>query len=334
VIRCGRVRIADSMRRIVLAGLLLAISYGFSCADEGRKVPRVGQLYSANPSVYKPYDDAFRDGLRSLGYVDGKNITLLPRYANGDYAQFPRLLSELIAADVDVLVVSIAAVQATMQATRTIPIVAPTMADPVRDGLVASIAHPGGNLTGGTGMGPDVDTKRLQFAMELVPGLKRVGLLFEATNSQFVNGANANRLLADGLGLSLRTYGVHNLDEIRGAFARFDKDRLQALIVWPTPLMLLHRQNILGLASHKIPVIGEGSEFAEAGALIIYSANYIEMWRHASVYVDKILKGAKPSDLPIEQPTTFVLRVNFKTARDLDITIPESILLQADEIIR
>ncbi len=295
---------------------------------------RVGQLYSANPSVHRPYDEAFRDGLRSLGYIDGKNIILLSRYADGDYTQFPRLLTELIAADVDVLVVSIAAVQAAMQATRTVPIVAPTMADPIRDGLVASIAHPGGNLTGGSGLGPAVDSKRLQFAMELVPGLKRVGLLFEATNPQFVNGANANRMLADGLGLSLRTYGVRNLDEIRSAFARFDKDRLQALIVWPTPLMLSNRQSILALASHKIPVIGEGSEFAEAGALVTYSADYVEMWRHAAVYVDKILKGAKASDLPIEQPTKFVLRVNFKTARDLGITIPESILLQADEIIR
>jgi putative ABC transport system substrate-binding protein len=167
-----------------------------------------------------------------------------------------------------------------------------------------------------------------------VPGLKRVGLLFEATNPQFENGAKANRVLADGLGLSLHTYGVHNLDEIRSAFTRFDKDRIQVLILWPTPLMILNQQSIFDLvASHKIPVIGE-IQFAKAGALLTFSANYFEMWRHAAVYVDKILKGAKPGDLPIEQPTKFVLGVNLKTARDLGITIPESILLQADEIIR
>jgi putative ABC transport system substrate-binding protein len=240
----------------------------------------------------------------------------------------------LVAGDVDVLVVSIAAVQAAMQTTRTIPIVAPAMADPVRDGLVASLAHPGGNLTGGTGMGPDADSKRIQFAMELVPGLKRLGLLFETTNPQFVNGANANRTLADSLGLSLHTYGVRNLDEMRSAFSRFARDRIQALVVWPTPLMLLHRQSILESTSHKIPVIGEGPEFAEAGALVTYSADYVEMWRHAAVYVDKILKGAKPADLPIEQPTRFTLRVNLKTAKELGITIPQSILLQADEVIR
>lgn len=321
-------------RRFVLAGTLLAISSNLLGGEEGRKVAKIGQLYSANPSVHKPYDEAFRDGLRSLGYVEGKNVIFVPRYANGDYTQFPRLLSELIAANVDLLLVSIAAVQAAMQSTRTIPIVAPTMANPLRDGLVTSIAHPGGNLTGGSGLGPDIDSKRLQFAMELVPGLEHIGLLFEATNSQFINGVTPVRELADGLGLSLHSYGVHSLDEIRGAFARFDRDRLQALIVWPTPLMLIHRQTILDLASRKLPVIGEGREFSEAGAVITYSANYIEMWRHAAVQVDKILKGAKPGDLPIEQPTKFDLRINLKSARNLGIAIPESILLQADEIIR
>ena len=148
------------------------------------------------------------------------------------------------------------------------------------------------------------------------------------------NGADANRTLAAGLGLSLRTYGVHNMDEIRNALAQFDKDRIEALILWPTPLMLLHRRAILEFTSHRIPVIGEGPELAQAGALLTYSADYVEMWRHAAVYVDKILKGAKPGDLPIERPTKFVLRVNLNAARALGITIPESILLRADEVIR
>ena len=323
------------MIHAICKGVLItwvAIGCGLAGADEGPKLQKIGQLYSGNSSVYKPYDEAFRDGLHSLGYVDGRNIILLPRYANGDYTQFPALLSELIAANVDVLLVSIAGVQAAMQATQTIPIVAPTMADPVRDGLVASMAHPGGNLTGGSSL--TLDSKRLQFAMEIVPGLKRVGLLYEATNPQFSNGADANRALAAGLGLLLHTYGVHNLDEIRSAFARFEKDRLQVLMVWTTPLLLLYRQSIMDMASHKLPVVGEGPEFAEAGAIVTYSANYIEMWRHAAVQVDKILKGAKAGDLPIEQPTKFALRVNLKTARALGITIPDSILLQADEVIR
>jgi len=272
--------------------------------------------------------------LHSLGYVDGKNITIIARYADGNLTRVPALLKELISNDVDVLVVSVTAVQAAMQATQTIPIVAPAMADPIRDGLVSSLAHPGGNLTGGTGMGPDADTKRLQFALELVPGLKRLGLLFEATNAQFENGAVTNRRLANDLGLSLHTYGVRNLDEIRTAFPRFDKDRIQALIVWPTPLMLSHRQTILEYTSRKIPVIGEGVEFAEAGALITYSADYIEMWRHAAVHIDKILRGTKPGDIPIERPTKFVLRVNLRTAKEFGITVPESILVRADQVLR
>jgi len=139
---------ANSLRRIVLTASLLVVTYGVVGAEEGKKLPKIGQLYATNPSIAKPADDAFRDGLRELGYVDGKTIILLPRYAQGDYTQFPRLLRELIAADVDVLFVNISAVQAALQATRTIPIVCPVMSDPVRDGLVASFAHPGGNLTG------------------------------------------------------------------------------------------------------------------------------------------------------------------------------------------
>ena len=325
---------ANLVRRGMLASLLLMVGCGLASAEEGKRLPKIGVLYSTNPGIAKPADDAFRDGLRELGHIDGKNIIFLTRYAQGDYSQFPRLLHELIAEDVDVLFVSISAVQAAMQATRTIPIVCAVMSDPVRDGLVASFAHPGGNLTGGSSLGPDADTKRLQFAKEVVLGLKRVGLLYEATNPQYEAGAVANRALADGLGLSLHTYGVHNLEEIRRTFARLEKDRIQALIMWDTPLMLLHRQTIMDLASRKIPVIGQGPDLAHGGALITYSAAGLEMWKQAAIYVDKILKGTKPGDLPIYQPTKFTLRVNLKAAKELGITIPEAILLQADEVIR
>jgi putative ABC transport system substrate-binding protein len=322
------------LRNVALAGLLLATEYGMAAAEGTHGLPRIGGLYMGSPSVQKPYEDALKDGLRSLGYVDGKTVAYVARYANGDSAQFPRLARELIEAKVDALVVSTAGVQAAMQATQTIPIIAPSLSDPIRDGLVTSLAHPGGNLTGGTGMGPDTDSKRLQFAMELIPGLKRIGLLYDATNPQFENGATANRLLANGLGLTLHTYGVRDVEEIRSVFARLEKDRIQALMVWPTPLMLVHRQSILDATSHKIPVIAEGTEYVQSGALISYSADYIEMWRHAAVHVFKILKGSKPGDLPIERPTKFVLRVNLKAAKELGVTIPESILARADEVIR
>jgi putative ABC transport system substrate-binding protein len=314
--------------------MLVRLVWWPAAAEEVRKLPKVGQLYSANPAVHKPYDEAFRDGLRSLGYVDGKNIVLIPRHANGDYAQFPRLLSELIALEVDVLVVSLAALPAAIQATRTIPVVAPTMGDPVKDGFVDSLSHPGRNLTGGSVLGRDAEAKRLQFAMELVPSLKRIGLLFEATNLDYLNGAENARILAEHMGLSLRIYGVHNEEELRTALVRLDRDRLQVLILWSTPFMLAHREGILQFTAHKMPVIGDGRELAHSGAIITYAADYIEMWRRGAVYVDRILKGGKPSEIPIEQTTKFVLRANLRTAKDFSITIPESILLQADEIIR
>src|SRR5215510_699127 len=212
-------RMHDRLGRIVLAGLLLATGYGVAGGEESHELPRIGQLYMGSPSVQKPYEEALKDGLRSLGYIDGKTVVYVARYANGDSTQFPRLAREIIEAKVDALVVSTAGVQAAMQATRTIPIVALSMPDPIRDGLVTSLAHPGGNLTGGAGMGPDIDSKRLQFLMELVPGLKRIGLMYDATNPQYDNGATANLILANKLGLTLHTYGVRNVDEMRSAFA-------------------------------------------------------------------------------------------------------------------
>jgi putative tryptophan/tyrosine transport system substrate-binding protein len=270
-----------------------------------------------------------------LGYVDGKTILLIPRYAQGDFSQLPQLLSELIALNIDVLFVPLATLPAAMQATRTIPIVCPTMGDPVHDGFVASLAHPGGNLTGGDIVGRDTESKRLQYAIELVPDLKRVGLLVETTNPDYLAGAEKTRELAENFGLSFHMYGVRTADQFASAFARFDKDRIQALIVWSTPLMLIHRQTILGYtAAHKLPVIGDGRELAEAGAIVTYAADYMEMWKHSAVYVDRILKGAKPADIPIERATKFILRVNLKVAKELGITVPQSILLFADELIR
>src|SRR5689334_6174517 len=180
--------------RALLSCLLLPLSYRLVDADEGPKVVKIGQLYGTNPSIAKPYDEAFRNGLRSLGYVEGKNLILLPRYAQGDPTRFPALVAELIAAHVDIFVVAITAIPAVKQATRTIPIVAPTMGgSPVEDGIVASLARPGGNLTGGCDFGPEQGTKFVQFAKEVVPNLKRVALLVEATNPEFAKGATRFR---------------------------------------------------------------------------------------------------------------------------------------------
>src|SRR6476620_2071621 len=185
-----------SLRKILITGLLWMISFGIAGAEEAKNLPKIGQVFLTTPSSTKRVEDAFRNGLYELGYVDGKNIALIPRYAQRDFSQLPRLFSELIALHVDVLFVSLDTLPAALQATRTIPIVCPIMGDPVHDGLVTSLVHPGGNLTGGSILGRDTESKRLQFAMELVPGLKRVGLLYENNNPDYLAGAENTRGLA------------------------------------------------------------------------------------------------------------------------------------------
>ncbi len=319
----------------IILTVLLAIGAGFADAADARKLPRIGLVFGSNPSSAKPFDEAFRQGLRSLGYVDGETVTILPRYALGDAARFPALLSELIALNVDVLFVAHTAIPAAMELTKTIPIVAPTMDDPVNAGYVASFARPGGNLTGGSVLGVETDSKRLELAMEVVPGLRRAGLMFEAADAQTAAQANNFRTLAQGVGVTLHPVGVRNLDEIETALKAMKRNRPQALILILSPFTLLHHGRIIaGSTSYKVPVISENREFAEAGVLLTYSTDYHEMWKRSAVYVDKILKGAKPGDLPIEQPTKFELIVNLKTAKALGIKVPESILLRADEIIR
>lgn len=319
--------------RIVLVSAL-AIAGGVVDAEDARKLPKIGQVFGTNPAVAKPYDEAFRQGLRSLGYVDGENVTILPRYAHGEPARTSAAVSELIALKVDVLVVAHTAIPAAMQATRTIPVVCPTMDDPVVAGFAASFARPGGNLTGLYGLWAETDRKVLEVAMEIMPSLRRAGAMFEATDASSVAMAKTLRTLALDRGVAIRPFAVHNLDEIEAALAVVDRDRLQALFLYGTPLTYLHRNRIMALASRKVPVISDGRDFADAGALLTYGASIRDMWRRGAVYVDKILKGAKPGDLPIEQPTKFDMIINLKTAKRFGITTPESILLRADEIIQ
>jgi len=323
------------LRAALLACFLTVTSLGLSSADEGQKSPKIGQVFGSNPATAKAYDDAFRDGLRKLGYVDGKNIVLLPRYAQGDVTRFPDLLTELIAEHVDVLVIANTAVYAAKRATRTIPIVVPSMGgSPVEDGIVASLAHPGGNVTGGCNPSTEQGAKVMQMAKELLPDLKRMGLLYEEANPEFPKWANGVRELAGSWGLSMQIYGVRDMNEIKAAFASMKSDRVQALILWASPLMLLHRPGILELASHKIPLIAEGREYAQGGALLTVSADYFEMWRRGASYVDKILKGANPGDLPVEMPNKLDIRINLRAAKDFGVTIPQAISIQADEIIK
>ena len=302
-------------------------------ADDQRKEATIGQLWFSNSSTAKPFDDAFRLGLKDFGYTEGKNTRIVPRYAEGNDRQVSTLLRELIAMPVDVLLVSPAAMAAAKQLTTTVPIVCATMGDPVERGLVASLARPSGNLTGLANQRADTDPKRLELAMELVPQLHRMGLLFE-TYPNATNDIDRFRVIARKLDITVQTYEVRNLKDIEQSLNSISRDRPDVLTVWSSALLTLHRRTIFKVSTDRVPVISDAREYAEAGALLTYAPSGYEMYRLSAAYVDNILKGAKPSDLPIEQPTKFELVVNQKTAEALGVTIPRSILLRADEVLK
>ena len=312
---------------------LVAIGSGFACADQGRKLPTIGMAVPVDRATAEPFQNAFREGMRNLGYVDGENVVIIERFANGDPAKLRKSIKELIALHVDILMGEAPLLK---EMTTTIPIVSPTMGDPVKTGLVASLARPGGNLTGVSGQSYDIWPKQLELAKELVSNLRHICLLFDKNDEpNAVTNANTEfRALARGIGITVRTLQVGSLDDLRAALKTIQKERPQALVVWLSPLLNLHHQMIMDSIAHRMPVIGEGREFAEAGALLTYSVDWRDMFRRSAAYVDKILKGARLGDLPIEQPTKFELIVNLKAAKALRLNVPQSILLRADEVIR
>jgi putative ABC transport system substrate-binding protein len=298
-------------------------------------MPRIGLAIPVDRATDAPYQNAFREGLRELGYVDGKNVSLMVRYANGDPAKYRELIQELIAMRVDVLR---GEARELREATKTIPIVSPTMdwGDPVRSGLVASLARPGGNLTGPSSQRHDIDPKLLQLTKELRPAAKRICLVFDARPElnlpDYAN--NDFRGFAREVGLSVRTIPILTLEDAHRVPRIIDQERPQAILVWVSPLIAQQRQILLGPVASRIPVIGNFSGFAAGGAVLTYSVDLIDRFRLSAAYVAKILRGAKPGDLPIEQPTKFRMVVNLKAAETLGIKVPESILVQADEVIR
>jgi putative ABC transport system substrate-binding protein len=312
---------------------LAAIGIGFAHADESRKLPTIGLATPVDRVSAKPYIDAFREGLRNLGYVEGKNVIIIERYANGDRAKLHQIIKEFIARPVDVLFGDASVL---MEETKTIPIVSATMGDPVKTGLVASLSHPGGNLTGVSAQSYEVWPKQLELAKELIPNLRHVCLLFDATDepNSITNANTVFRTWARDVGIAVRTLPVASLDDLRAALKTIQKERPQALFVWLSPLLFQHHHLIMNSVARRMPVIGESREYAEAGALLTFSVDWMDMYTRSAVYVDKILKGAKPGDLPIEQPNKFQLIVNLKVAQALRLKVPESILLRADEVIR
>ena len=324
-------------RRAFLGTLgLLAAPLGVE-AQQADKMPRVGYLSLASYSdpAIQGLLEAFRQGLRERGYVEGQNIAIESRSAEGKHDRLPALAADLVRSKVDVIVVpGGGATQAAQQATRTIPIVMSTVADPLGSGLVASLARPEGNVTGLTMISPDLAGKQLQLLMEVVPKVSRVALLANPDNPsspRFVREAEA---AAQALGVRLQTLEARNPQEIDSAFTAMTRERARALLIVPDGILLSRRRQIAELAAtRRLPSIYGTPEYADSGGLVAYSANLLDVSRRAAGYVDKILKGAKPSDLPIEQPTKFELVINLKTAKAPGLTIPPSLLQRADQVI-
>jgi ABC-type uncharacterized transport system substrate-binding protein len=323
---------------VLIVGFTLA-SLGTTAAQPSEKGPRVGYLNPSSPSdpVSQRRLEAFRQGLRDLGYVEGQNIAIEPRWAEGQYDRYPALAADLVRLKVDVIVAQGgAATQAVQQATRTIPIVMSIVLDPVGSGLVPSLARPGGNVTGTSFMGPDLVGKQLQLLKEVVPKVSRVALLRNPANPASAPGLREAEAAARALGVRLQTLEARNPQEIDSAFAAMTRERAGALLIFPDPIFGNQRRQIAELAAkRRLPAIYGGTpEYAEAGGLMVYSPNILDLTRRAATYVDKILRGAKPADLPVEQPTNFELVINLKTAKALGLTIPQSLLQRADQVIQ
>jgi putative ABC transport system substrate-binding protein len=279
---------------------------------------------------------AFRQGLRDAGYAEGRDVVIEWRSANGDYTLVPGLAADLVQRKVDVIVADTTlAAQAVKHATSTIPIVMALVADPVGSGLVASLAHHGGNVTGLSIMLAQLSAKRLQLLKEAIPRIARVAVLWNPDTPYHPKAVEDLKAVAPSLAIQLSFVGVRTPEEIGPAFSAVRRAHAQALYVLDCPLFFTHRTTLIKLASKaRLPLISGEKHFADAGALMSYGTNYADQLRRSAGYVDKILKGAKPGDLPIEQPTKFEFVVNLKTAKALRLTIPESILLQANEVIR
>jgi putative tryptophan/tyrosine transport system substrate-binding protein len=331
------VRLAVIRPATAVVLLLLAASLGTAAAQPAGKVPRVGYLIAGSHSDPQRQRllEAFRQGLLELGYVEGQNIAIESRWAEGKPDRLPALAADLVRSKVDVIVAqSGAATRAAQQATRTLPIVMSLSNDAVGSGFVASLARPGGNVTGLTIMAPDLAGKQFQLLKEVVPKVSRVALLTNPANPASAPFLREAEAAARASGVRLQTLEARDPQEIDSAFAAMTRERAGALLILPDVIFLSQRRQMAELATKRcLPAVYGVREYAEAGGLMAYGANHIDLVRRAATFVDKILKGAKPGDLPVEQPTKFELIINLRTAKAIGLTIPPSVLQRADQII-
>ena len=319
-----------------LAAGLLALPLAAHAQEPGR-LWRIGFMEAGAPAANRHFLEAFKRGLSELGYVDGQNVVIVDRWADGHVDRFPPLLNELIQLKVDIMVVSsTAGAVAAKAVVTTIPVVFVGVQDPLSIGLVAGLGRPGGNLTGFSQ--PEEEGlvgKRLELFKEAVPPIHRLALLWNPTAPGVALRLNEARTAAARFGMSLRPFEVRDAKELDGTFAAMTKERMTRLMVLADPLTVRNRTQIVELAARaRLPAIYPFLEFARVGGLMAYGPSVPELFRRAAIYVDKILKGAKPADLPVEQPTKFDLVINLRTAKALRLTIPQSLLARADEVIQ
>ena len=322
---------------LVLGALLLALSHPAEAQQPAGKVPRIGYLATASGATELPYIEAFRLGLRELGYVEGKNINIEYRYAEGKFERLPELAEELIRLKVEILVVpSATAAQAAKKSNVTIPIVMTRAGDPFSRGLVASLARPGGNVTGLYQYSPELLGKRLELLKEVVPKVSRFAFLNGTDASAAKSRFEETQVAAKALGVKFQYVEVKTQNpDIEGAFRVIVNERIGAVVTEATPLFSAHRKKILELVEQNhIPAMHSEQEWANAGGLMSYGSNRVDLSRRAATYVDKILKGAKPAELPVEQPMKFELVINLKAAKQIGLTIPPNVLARADKVIR
>jgi len=305
-------------------------------AQQAGKVPRIGYLRATSPSDRPSQLDAFRQGLRELGWSEGRNIVIDYRYAEGRFDRLPDLAADLVRLEVDLIVAEgTQGVMAARNATGTIPIVMTTVRDPVGIGLIASLARPGGNVTGTSGSaGLEIVAKQLELLKETVPEIRHVAILSNPANAYHQLAIREVNAAARSLGVRLQLLEARGPNEFDGAFASMANERVGALVVVSDTIFNNHRERLADLAARsRLPAAYGVRESVEAGGLMSYGTSFLELYRRSAAYVDKILKGAKPADLPVEQPTKFELVINLKTARALGLTVPPALLARADEVI-
>ena len=320
---------------VTMGGSIVAAPLVVEGQQRGKAV-RIGLLDFASPDPARvTWWQAFRERLRELGYVEGQNIAFEPRWGNGNVNGLPSLATELVSTRIDILVTAGSeAALAAKRATGSIPIVMTTGVDPVGLGLVASLARPGGNVTGVTSIQSELAGKRVEILRECLPRAVRVAILWDSGNHGSALVEHDARSAATSMGIAVQSIAVRGYTEFDAAFAAMKRARAEAVILVASPPFIGDRRRIADLAvTHRLPMMVGAKEYAEAGGLLSYATDYLDLFRRAAVYVDKILNGSKPADLPVEQPTKFELVINLKTAKALGLTIPQTLLLRADQVI-